>query len=145
MVILTREPISTAQHSSGATVEANLALDIMVNGAIAVPKGATVYGTVVESIGGRRVGLQRIIVAFDRLVVDGKPIAINTGQVGAEGGRGGAAKMIGAGALFGAAGGDAGKGAAIGAGLALLAGGRHIQIPAETKIELTLQDPVQLK
>ena len=52
--------------------------------------------------------------------------------------------MIGAGALFGAAGGEAGKGAAIGAGVALLAGGKHIQIPAGSKVELTIKKAVTL-
>ncbi len=145
LLIKTTGPISTAQNGKGSTVEAVLETDLKVNGVVVAPKGSKVYGTVVESIGGRRIGLQRIMINFDRLVIDGQPVPVNTGTVGAEGGRGAAAKMVGAGALIGAAAGDAGKGAAVGAGLALLAGGRHIQIPAGTKIELKLMEPVKLK
>ena len=93
------------------------------------------YGTVVEAVGGRRIGNQRIMVTFDQIVINGQTVAIKTDNVGAEGGAGGAVKMIGAGALFGAAGGDARKGAAIGAGVALLAGGKHIQIPPESLVD----------
>ena len=145
IMIKTTQPIGTAQHRTGSIVEAALELDLVVNGTTVAPKGSKVYGTVVESVGGRRIGLQRIVVKFDHLVINGKKVAISTDEVGAEGGRGSAAKMVGAGALFGAAGGDAGKGAAIGAGVALLAGGKHIQIPAGSKVELTIKSPVKLK
>ncbi len=145
IMIKTTQPISTAQHKAGAIIEAALELDLKVNGVTVAPKGSKVYGKVLESVGGRRIGLQRIVVKFDNLVINGKKVPIETEPVGAEGGRGSAAKMIGAGAIFGAAGGDAGKGAAIGAGIALLAGGKHIQIPAGSKVELTIKNPVKLK
>ena len=144
IMIKTKAPISTAQNSKGSIVEAQLDMDLVVKGKKIAPKGTTVYGTVIESVGGRRVGLQRIVVQFNSIVINGKKVAIDTDPVGAEGGRGSAAKMIGAGALFGAAGGDAGKGAAIGAGVALLAGGKHIQIPAGSNVELTLKNAVKL-
>ena len=145
LLIKTTAPISTAQNGKGSTVEAVLETDLQVNGVVVAPRGSKVFGTVVESRGGRRIGLQRIVIKFDRLIINGKTVPINTGTVGAEGGRGAGARMVGAGALIGAAAGDAGKGAAVGAGLALLAGGRHIQIPAGTKIELKLMEPVTLK
>ena len=145
IMVKTTKAISTAQHNSGATIEGVLDLPLNINGVTVAPKGSKVYGTVVESVGGRRIGLQRIVVKFDHLLINGKSVPIETDPVGAEGGRGSAAKMVGAGALFGAAGGDAGKGAAIGAGVALLAGGKHIQIPAGTKVQLTIKNPVKLK
>jgi len=144
IMIKTKDAISTAQHSTGAIVEGVLELDLMVNGAKVAPKGSVVYGTVVESIGGRRIGNQRIVVQFDHIVINGKKIPIETDPVGAEGGRGGAAKIIGASALIGSASGNAGKGAAIGAGVALLAGGKHIQIPSGSKVELTIKNAVKL-
>jgi hypothetical protein len=143
IMIKTTEAISTAQHQAGSIVKAVLELDLKVNGTIIAPKGSTVFGTVLESVGGRRVGKQRIIVQFDHLVIDGRKVSIKTDPVGAEGGRGGAAKMVGAGALIGSASGNAGKGAAIGAGVALLAGGKHIQIPADSQVELTIKNNVK--
>ncbi len=98
-----------------------------------------------KDAGGRRIGLQRIVIKFDRLIINGKTVPINTGTVGAEGGRGTGARMVGAGALIGAAAGNTGKRVAVGAELALLAGDRHIQIPAGTKIELKLTEPVTLR
>ena len=144
ITVKTKNAISTAQHKQGTIIDATLDLDLMVGGKVVAPKGSTVYGKVVESVGGRRIGLQRIVVQFNYLVINGKKVAIDTDPVGAEGGRGSAAKMIGAGALFGAAGGEAGKGAAIGAGVALLAGGKHIQIPAGSKVELTIKKAVNI-
>ena len=66
--------------------------------------------------------MQRIVVTFTDLSINNQLVPIVTDDVGAEGGRGGAARAVGAGALIGAAAGDAGAGAAVGAGLALLAG-----------------------
>ncbi len=145
IMVKTTKTISTAQYKRGATVEGVLDLPLTINGVTVAPKGSKVYGSVIESVGGRRIGLQRIVVKFDQLVINDKKMPIEAEPVGAEGGRGGAARMVGAGALFGAAGGDAAKGAAIGAGVALLAGGKHIQIPAGTKVQLTIKNPVILK
>lgn len=86
--------------------------------------------------------MQRIVVSFDQISLNGQLVAMDTDDVGAEGGRGGAARAVGAGALIGAAAGDAGKGAAVGAGLALLAGGQHIQVPAETIVEVSIKQPI---
>jgi len=82
------------------------------------------------------------MVTFDKINLNGQLVEMKTDEVGAEGGRGGAARAIGAGALIGAAAGDAGKGAAVGAGLALLAGGKHIQIPADTVVEVSLKQAI---
>ena len=97
---------------------------------------------VLESIGGRRIGNQRILVSFNKISLNGQMVAMETDDVGAEGGRGGAARAVGAGALIGAAAGDAAKGAAVGAGLALLAGGKHIQIPAGAIVEVSLKQEI---
>lgn len=144
IMIRTTEAISTASHQKGTKFTAQLEHDLTINGKVIAPKGNTVYGTVLESIGGRRVGKQLIMVTFDQLVINGQPVPIKTDNVGAEGGAGGAARAVGAGALIGAAAGDAGKGAAVGAGLALLAGGRHIQVPPNTLVEVSIKENVNL-
>jgi hypothetical protein len=144
MIVRTTEPVNTQSNPVGSKFKAELDQDVLVNGAVLVKKGTLVYGTVLESIGGRRIGNQRLVVTFSELSINNQPIPIQTDDVGVEGGRGGAARAVGAGALIGAAAGDAGAGAAVGAGVALLAGGNHIQIPAGATVEVTLKNPVTL-
>jgi hypothetical protein len=142
IMIRTKEAISTASHQQGSKFTCELEANLNVGGKVVAPKGAQVYGTVLESIGGRRVGMQRIVVSFDQISLNNQLVPMETDDVGAEGGRGGAARAVGAGALIGAAAGDAGAGAAVGAGLALLAGGKHIQVPAETIVEVSIKQPI---
>jgi hypothetical protein len=139
----TSEDISTSSHQEGSKVTAVLELDLIINDQIIVPKGSTLYGIVTESIGGRRVGKQSIKIIFNEIVINGKTVAIVTDPIGAEGGRGQTAKIIGASALIGAAAGDAGKGALVGTGLVLLAGGKHIQIPEGTLFDLVIKQEVE--
>ena len=142
MMIKILDPISTANNAAGSKFRAALEKDIVVNGQVVAARDSEVYGTVLESIGGRRIGVKRIIITFDELIIDGKQIAIKTDDVGAEGGAGGAARKVGAGAIIGSASGNAGKGAAIGAGVALLGGGTHIQVPANSLVEVFLKETV---
>lgn len=139
LTLKTKDAISTASHQKGSKFTATLEADVVVNGKVVAPKGTLVYGTVLESVGGRRVGNQRIVVSFTELSINNQMVPIVTDEVGAEGGRGGAARTVGAGALIGAAAGDAGTGALVGAGVALLAGGNHIQVPANTLVEVSLK------
>lgn len=142
LMIKTSEDVSTASHQAGAMFKCALEADLIVNSSMVAPKGSEIYGKVLESIGGRRIGNQRIVVSFDKISINGQLVAMDTDDVGAEGGRGGAARAVGAGALIGAAAGDAGKGAAVGAGLALLAGGKHIQVPAGTVVEVSIKEAI---
>jgi hypothetical protein len=144
IMLKTKEAIATSTHQAGSKFTAELETALVVNGAVVTPKGTPVYGKVLESVGGRRIGVQRIVVTFTDLSINNQLVPIVTDDVGAEGGRGGAAKMVGAGALIGAAAGDAGKSALAGAGVALLAGGSHIQVPAQTLVEVSLKQPVTI-
>lgn len=145
LTLRTKEAVGTDTNPKGSKFTAELEADLAVNGKVVAPKGTVVYGTVLESIGGRRVGNQRIVVTFTEMSINNQMIPIVTDDVGAEGGRGGAAKAVGAGALIGAAAGDAGAGALVGAGVALLAGGNHIQVPAGSLVEVTLKQPVTIQ
>jgi len=142
LTLKTKEAVSTASHQKGSKFTSTLETDIVVDGKVLVPKGTVVYGTVLESSGGRRVGVQRLMVTFTALGINNQMVPIETDDVGAEGGRGGAARKVGAGALIGAAAGDAGAGAAVGGALALLGGGNHIQVPAGTLVEVSLKQAV---
>ena len=147
MVKLT-STISTKSHKAGSHFTAVLETALAENGVIVVPAGTKVYGIVVEAVGGRRIGNQKLVIQFTDLSINDQLVPVAIDPVGAEGGRGGAAKTVGAGALIGAAAGGssgAAKGAAVGAGLSLLAGGNHIQIPEGTIAEVSLKQPLTVK
>ena len=146
LMLKTKDAVSTASHQKGAKFTAELETDLAVDGQVVVPKGTLVYGTVLESRGGRALGAVRLVVTFTELSLNNQMIPIVTDDVGAEGGRGSTAKAVGAGALIGAAAGDAGAGAAVGGAVALLAsGGKHIQVPAETLVEVSLKQPLTIQ
>ncbi|MCK6623368.1 MAG: hypothetical protein HUU32_21275 [Calditrichaceae bacterium] len=146
LMLKTKDAVSTASHQQGAKFTAELETPLTVNGKVVAPKGTVVYGTVLESRGGRAVGGIRLVVTFTSLNLDNQMIPIVTDDVGAEAGRGGAAKAVGAGALIGAAAGDAGAGAAVGGAVALLASrGNHIEVPPGTLVEVSLKQPVTIQ
>lgn len=144
LMVKTVGAVSTASHKEGSKFKAVLETDVLVNGVVVVPKGAEVYGTVLESKGGKRVGSQRLVMTLSDLSINNQLVPIVTDEVGAEGGRGSTARKVGAGALIGAATGSAGKGAAAGAGVAVLAGGSHIQVAAGTLMEVSLKQPATI-
>ncbi len=138
-----KETITTASHKKGAKVSALLENDLAEGGKVIVTKGTLVYGTVLDSRGGRALGVSRLLVTFTDLSINNQLIPIVTDDVGAESQPGKAAKAVGAGALVGAAAGDAGAGAAVGGAVALLASrGNHLQVPAGTLVEVTLKQPL---
>jgi hypothetical protein len=63
------------------------------------------------------------VIQFTELSINDQLVPITTDPIGAEGGKGGAAKTV-------------------GAGLSLLAGGNHIQIPEGTIAEISLKQPL---
>jgi hypothetical protein len=147
IMIRMKDAVSTSSHKKGATFGATLDADLVVDGAVVAPKGSVVYGVVIESRGGRAVGMQSIAVTFDKLMIGNQAVAIATDSVGAQGAPGGAAKKIGAGAIIGSAvdgGSGAAKGAAIGGAVAILAGGKHITVPANSLVEVSIRKQVAL-
>jgi hypothetical protein len=146
LMLKTRETISTSSHKKGAKVSAVLENDLVVNGTLAAAKGTQVYGTVLESFGGRVLGGAQLVLTFTELSIQDQLISIVTDKVGAASEPGGAARSVGAGALIGAAAGDAGAGAAVGGAVALMRGRRnHLQVPAETLVEVSLKQPVTIQ
>jgi hypothetical protein len=141
LTLKTKDNLSTATTQTGAKFMALLDADLVASGVVVAPKGTTVYGKVLESSGGKRVGMQRLLATFTEISINNQLVVIVTDDVGAEGGRGGAAKKVGAGALIGAAAGDAAAGAAVGGALALLGPGGQIQVPAGTLVEVSLKQP----
>jgi len=137
--------IGTRSHRAGAPVSATLDRNLSVDGAVIAPKGAKVYGRVMESEGGRRVRNQRLVIEFDEITIGDELVPIATDRVGAEGGGGSGVRKVGAGALIGGAIGGksgAGTGALVGAGLSVLGGGSHITVPRGSLIEMHLRAPL---
>ena len=127
--------------------------DVLVGGAVAVPAGSEVYGSVVSSVrSGRVKGRAHIVVSFDQVRVGHRTydVALSGFDVTAGSSKGKDAKIAGgaaaAGVVIGAiAGGGKGalKGGAIGGaagGAAVLATrGEEVTLPAGTAYRLTLK------
>jgi hypothetical protein len=126
-----------------------------------IPSGAQVSGTVTTAkSAGRFNGKAELAVSIDSVVVNGRTYQIETATVNETGGNRlkrtgiGAGVGAGAGAIIGALAGG-GKGAAIGAGAgagagastagAALTGNRDITIPAESKLDFSLSQPVEIR
>lgn len=140
------QTVSTSSHKKGSSFSAVLGTGLAVDGRVVVPPGTKIHGKVLESRGGRALGGSKILLTFTDLEIDSQLVPIVTDEIGAEAGRGGAAKKVGAGALVGAAFGGAAEGAAIGGALALLSRrNNHIQIPPDYQVEVSLKQPVTLK
>lgn len=148
ILIKLTQTVSTASHKEGSSISAVLATGLAVGGTVVVPAGTKIHGKVLESRGGRVVGGSRLVMTFTDLEIDSQLVPIVTDQIGAEAGRGGTLKKVGAGALVGAAFGGssgAGKGAAIGGALAILGSrSNHIQIPPDYQVEVSLKQPLTL-
>lgn len=137
--------VSTASYPKGAAFQVVLEQDLAVNGVVAAPKGTPVYGQVVDSRGGKKIGAQYLKLTLTGLSIHNQKVPIVTETFGVEGGAGGTAKTVGAAALVGAAidGGEgAAKGAAVGGALALMTPGSHVQFPAGTMLEVPLKEAV---
>lgn len=145
LMVKLEKSVNTQANPKGSTITGILDLDLTVNGVVVAPKGSKLYGKVTESDGGRIAGKPIIAIQYTDLVVGSQQVPIVTDPIGAEGERSGAIKKVAAGALIGGAidgGQGAGTGALIGAGVAVMAGGRHIQIAAGTLAEVFLKQPL---
>lgn len=152
------QPVSTASHKKGASVTGVLATGLAVGGQVVVPPGTKIHGKVLESRGGRVLGGSKLVMTFTDLEINAQLVPITTDQIGAEAGRGGTLKKVGAGALIGAAidgsstsgrydrsSSGAATGAAVGGALAILSSRKnHIQIPADYQVEVSLKQPLIL-
>lgn len=150
--------ISSGNAQPGSTFDAFVTSDILAGGQIAIPRGATVEGTVVDAKGagvlkGRgeltlqltalNLGGQRIPLQSQPFVINGHDKSLQSVNSTLIGGA--------VGALFGAAIGG-GTGAAIGAGVggaaglgtSAASGGGNANVPAEAMLQFRLVAPVQL-
>jgi hypothetical protein len=158
VTIRTIDTIDSQTSRTGQTFHASIDAPIVVDNRVVVPKGSNANLKLVNaSSAGKFKGTSELTVSLDSFSYQGKTYMVSTSDVQEKGGSRGkrSAAVIGGGAVLGAligglAGG--GKGAAIGAGVgggggAAVQGlthGQQIKIPAETRLDFTLHDPVDV-
>ncbi len=156
--VILSSTISSRVASAGDEFTGSVAEDILVENEVAIPKGAKVTGTVVNSKKqGTFKGQADLAVKLTRLEVRGKGYMIASSTYGAsEKGKGKRTAVVtGGGAAVGAligglAGG--GKGAAIGAGVGAggglaasgATGGKNVEFSAESRITFKLLDSISI-
>lgn len=158
LTVTTSQGLSSKTSQTGQTFLATLAQPISVEGRAALPKGATVSGTVVNAKAkGKIKGEAELSLALTSISVGGHTYQIQTNVLSntAKGKGKRTAATTGGGAAGGAliggiAGGGkgAGIGALIGAGAGFIGGAatgnKQIEIPAESALSFTLAESVTL-
>jgi hypothetical protein len=144
---------------AGQTFSGSVSKDVLVGSAVAIPKGATVSGTVTDAKAlGKFAGGAVLAVRLDSINLSGSdvPVQASVKTFSAKGKGKRTAVLAGGGAaLGGLIGGLAGggKGAAIGlaagggagAGGAALTGNKDIVLPAESAVSFELSQPLEIR
>ena len=153
------EPIDTSRAKSGNTFQATAATDVYQGGVLAIPRGATLNGQVVESKdGGRLGGSATLRLQLTNVNLAGTIFPVTTDVWSNKGPNkdGYTARNTVGGALIGALIGGAvgrGAGAAIGAGAGAAGGlaassatsGPRLYLPTETTVDFHLASPVSVQ
>jgi len=140
----------------GQTFQASLDDPIIVNGEIAIPRGADIVAKLVEDKqSGKISGRTELTMDLVSIRINGRMVDLNTEEVTTSSQSQGnkSAKVIGGTAVVGAVLGGifgGGKGAAIGAtsgagagaAVQVLSKGQRVKIPSETRLSFTLQNPL---
>jgi hypothetical protein len=151
--------IGSKLSQAGSIFNGSVAKDVMVGDAVAIPRGSSVSGTIVDAKAlGRFKGGALLEVRLDSVNLNGADVPIRTAtRTYTEKGKGKrTAELAGGGAVLGGivgalAGG--GKGAAIGlaagggagAGGAALTGNKEIVVPAESAVSFELTRPLEIQ
>ena len=152
------DSVDSATNHAGDLFHASLAFPIVINGESIVPAGTDIYVKLTNSSSaGRLTGRSELTLQLARLDFQGKSYALSSDDYKDVGQSRGKRTAVGAGvgAAVGAALGGifgGGKGAAIGAGAgggagtagAASTGNTQVHISAETKLDFTLQQPVDI-
>jgi len=156
ITIRTIDSIDSTKHGAGYRFHASLEQALWIDGKMAVPKGADVYGRLDESKEtGTFTGRSQLKLELTGIVVRGQTVPLATGEYEISGkskGESTAKRTVGGaaiGSIIGAlAGGGkgaaigAGAGAGVGAGSEIITKGDEVKIPSETLLDFTLQQSV---
>jgi hypothetical protein len=146
LYVRTVDPVSSSDKA-GRSFAARLDSNLVLKGKVLVRAGSKVYGRVESSrSAGRAFGQSKLALSLRRIVVNGRPVAIATGNYEESGPRSGrkTAARAAAGALVGFAFGGPAAGAAIGAATGLIGQGKSVEAPAGTLFAFRLTRPVTL-
>ena len=158
VTIRTIDGIDSSTNHAGEVFKASLDAPIVVDSRVIVPAGADAYVKLVSaSSAGHIAGRSELSLELASIVFQGKTYSLvssDVKQTGASRGKRSAATIGGGaalGALIGAVAGG-GKGAAIGAavgggagtGVQVLTKGQQVKIPSETRLDFTLQQPLDI-
>jgi hypothetical protein len=158
VTIRTIDSIDSKTNQAGQIFKASLDAPIVVDNRVIVPSGADAYVKLVDArSAGRVTGRSELGLELASIVFQGRTYNVVSSDVKQSGTSRGkqSAERIGGGAALGAligavAGG--GKGAAIGAavgggagtGVQVFTHGQQVKIPSETRLDFTLQQPVEI-
>jgi hypothetical protein len=140
----------SSRNRAGSTFTTKLEYDLVVGEYVALKGGTKIYGKVKSSTQARRaVGRSTLDIRLTQLIINGKPVPLDTSGFKAAGQASiaKAARGAAAGAIIGsvADGSDgARKGAAIGATMGALRRGQTITIPPGALLEFNLARPLEL-
>jgi hypothetical protein len=153
------QTVSSKTNNAGDQFAASVAAPVVVNGKQVIPRGASITGTVTNAkSAGRFKGNAELSLTLGSVRVGGRDYELQsstfTEATGSRGKRTAVTTGVGAaaGAVIGAIAGG-GKGAAIGAGAgagagatgAALTGERDVELPAETKVNFELSQPLTIQ
>ena len=156
VVVRLIDPVNSEKDSLGQTFRANVDQPVFVNGQTVIPRGADAIVTLIDAQkSGKIQGRTVLTLDLKSVTVNGRPYDIvSTGVAQSSEARGKrSGEVIGGtaalGAIIGAIAGG-GKGAAIGAGSGaavgtagqVLTSGQKVNVPAETRLTFTLQNPL---
>jgi len=158
ITVRTIDTIDSTKDRVGYRFQASLEQDLWIDGKMAVPKGADVYGRLDESKEtGTFTGRSQLKLQLTGIVVNGQTVPLVTGEYELSGkskGESTAKRTVGGaaiGSIIGAiAGGGkgaaigAGAGAGVGAGSEIITKGDEVRIPSETLLDFTLQQSVTI-
>ncbi len=158
IMIRTIDAIDSDRNQVGDKFQASLEEPITIDDAVIVPKGANVYGRLIEATeAGKIQGRSQLRLELTSIMVNGQSVQLQTGEYSVTGSSRGAstAKRVGGGAAAGALLGaliGGGKGAAVGAGVGAGAGtavqvatkGEQVHVPSETLLQFTLQQDTRI-
>ncbi len=152
------DPVDSRSDTVGQKYQASLDEPIMINGEVVVPRGADIVAKLVnDQQSGRLTGQTVLTIDLESITIDGRVVPIATEEVSkasssrtkktgiATGGLAALGAVIG-----GIAGGGRGaaigavSGAGAGAAGSVLMKGERVQVPSETRLTFTLEQPLNL-
>jgi hypothetical protein len=150
------DSIDSEMAQPGQTFHATLDSPLAVDGDTAIPSGYSVEGHIVDvKSAGKFAGQSLLVLQLDRITVGSKNYNLQADQYKRQGNSRGknTAKKVGAGTAIGAiiggvAGGGKGvgigalAGGALGGGVQAATRGQQINLPSETELTFTLQEPL---